>query len=148
MLFSFFRTPPLHSARGVAAIYSTLPWCEPKRNKGILFSSQVHSSLWIVGAGISFSAEKHLYLITLLLKECHSQREFQCLRAQGEDCFGCSELSVGSLHVRVLCFSFPFVGSLPSYWCLPADLPGSSVIVEWISAIFQRVWNLTEYFSV
>lgn len=138
MLFSFFLGHSLYiQLQELQPSTAHRPDVSWKGTKA--FSSEVHLSLRIVGAGVSFSAEKHLYLITLLLKGCHSQREFRCLGAQGKDCFGCSELSVGSLCVRVLHFRFPFVGSLPSRWCLSADLAGSSVAVEWISAIFQRV---------
>lgn len=80
-------------------------------------------------------------MTALLLKECHPQREFQCLGAKGKDCFGCFELSVGSLHVRVLCLGFLLAGSLCTCWSLSADLPGSSAIVEWVSDNFERVCN-------
>lgn len=50
-------------------------------------SSQMHLSLCILSVRINFGNEKHLYLITLLLKECHSQREFQCLGARERDFF-------------------------------------------------------------
>lgn len=112
-------------------------------------SSQMHLSLCILSVRINFGNEKHLYLITLLLKECHSQREFQCLGARERDFFffffGCSEWSVGSVCVRVLCFGFLLVGSRPSCWC-SADLTESSLRVGWISAIFQREGNLTQHF--
>lgn len=146
MLLSFFRAPPPHSARGAAAMLSTSPWCEPTGNRGSPHR-WIHPCTFHRGPRHQLQHWKDLlYLIALLWKECHSQREFQCLGAKRKDCFGCFELSVGSLHVRVLCLGFPLVGSLRACWSLPADLPGSTAIVEWVSHNFERVWNLAEFF--
>lgn len=100
------------------------------------------------GPGRQLQRWKDSYLLTLLLEECRSRREFQRLGAKGKDCFGCFELRVVSSRVRVLRLSSPLVGSLRAGWSLSADLPGSSAIVEWVSDNFQRVWNLAEYFSL
>lgn len=75
MLFSGFLGHSLYIQ--LRELQPSTAHCPDGSQKGAkVFSSQVHPSLHIVGAGVSFSAKKHLYLITLLVKECHSQREF------------------------------------------------------------------------
>lgn len=103
-----------------------LMWTQ--RNRAVFFTGTFvpvrHITSWAQASASAlrtYNLQSNLHLIALLLKECHLQREFQCLGAQGKGWFGCFEWSPGSLCVRVFRFSFPFVGSLPPCWCLPAD---------------------------
>lgn len=144
-MFCFFRALPLHSARWVATINSTLPWCKPERNKGIFFT----------GAFVPAHRgcrRKLLCWKAFIFDYSSFKRMSLSERISVPQATRKGLVLVVFYWALALCVSgyssFPFVGSLPWCWWLSADLAGSSVIVEWISDTFQRAWNLSEYFPL